>query len=310
MRFAHMEKKSPFSSVVTGNLACLLAYVIFGFNIVFCKNIANSGTVSPMALYCMRTIGALILFWAVSLLDPKLRSEKVDLKDMWKIAIASMLGLFGTQLAFLKAITMTTAIDASILSLLSPIVTMIVAAIVIKDKISGRSILGLTLSLCGVVFLIFNTVSIRSGADHTTIGGILMMLVNTCSFACYVGIFKPLIQKYSVVTFMKWMFVFSTIYALPFGVKDLLAVDYAAMPASIAVQVGFVVVCATFIAYFLVPVGQKRLRPMIVGMYSYVQPVIAMVISLAIGLDSFTWPKLAATVLVFLGVGIVNFAKK
>jgi Predicted permeases len=310
MRFAHMEKKSPFSSVVTGNLACLLAYVIFGFNIVFCKNIANSGTVSPMALYCMRTIGALILFWAVSLLDPKLRSEKVDLKDMWKIAIASMLGLFGTQLAFLKAITMTTAIDASILSLLSPIVTMIVAAIVIKDKISGRSILGLTLSLCGVVFLIFNTVSIRSGADHTTIGGILMMLVNTCSFACYVGIFKPLIQKYSVVTFMKWMFVFSTIYALPFGVKDLLAVDYAAMPASIAVQVGFVVVCATFIAYFLVPVGQKRLRPMIVCMYSYVQPVIAMVISLAIGLDSFTWPKLAATVLVFLGVGIVNFAKK
>lgn len=297
-----------------GNLACLLAYIIFGFNIVCCKNISNSGTITPMALFLMRSLGAWVLFSIVSLLgggkgaDGK--REKIERGDYWKIAVASFLGLFGTQLAFLKAITMTTAIDASILSVLSPIVTMIVAAIVLKDRISGKSILGLGLSLAGVLFLIFNTVTIRSGADHTSIGGILLMLVNTCCFACYVGIFKPLIQKYNVVTFMKWMFAVSTVLALPFGLKDLLAADYASMTPSVVLQLGFVVVFATFVAYFLVPVGQKRIRPMIVCMYSYVQPVIAMVISLAIGLDSFTWPKLAATVLVFLGVGVVNFQKK
>jgi len=294
-----------------GNIACLCAYIIFGFNIICCKNIANSGTVSPMALFLMRSLGALLLF---SLIPPLNRKgevyENVERGDIWKIAVASFLGLFGTQVSFLKAITMTTAIDASIMSVLSPVVTMIVAAIVIKDRISGKSILGLSLSLAGVLFLILNTVTIREGADHTTVGGILLMLLNTCSFACYVGIFKPLIKKYSVVTFMRWMFLFSTLFALPFGLKDLITADYAAMTPSVALQIGFVVVFATFVAYFLVPVGQKRIRPMVVCMYSYVQPVIAMVISLCLGLDSFTWPKLAATALVFAGVAVVNFRKE
>ena len=103
---------------------------------------------------------------------------------------------------------MTTALDASILSLLSPIMAMIVAAIVLKDRITVHGVTGLAISLAGVVFLVLNTVSVHTGADSTTLGGILLMLVNTLSFACYVGFFKPLIQKYPVVTFMKWMFLF------------------------------------------------------------------------------------------------------
>lgn len=133
------------------------------------------------------------------------------------------------------------------------------------------------------------------------------MFVNTLSFACYVGIFKPLIRKYSVITFMKWMFVFSTVYALPFA-PGLLRTDFQALTPTIVWQVLFVVVCATFISYFLIPIGQKRLKPMLVCMYSYVQPVVAMCVSLAAGLDTMTWAKGVAAVLVFLGVGIVNFS--
>lgn len=303
-------QKESLSPVLIGNLACLAAYLIFGFNIVFCKNIANSNTISPIALFCMRAIGSLILFWAASFIDPQSRAEKMQVSDLWKVAIAAFLGLFVTQLAFLKAITMTTAIDASILSLLSPIMAMIVAAIVIKDKITINGVTGLTLSLCGVLFLVLNTVSVSSGADQTTMGGILYMIANTLAFALYTGIFKPLIQKYSVITFMKWMFLFSTMYSLPFGFRDLLAVDYHTLPVSIIAQVLYVVVFATFVAYFLIPVGQKRIKPMIVCMYSYVQPVIAMLISLAMGLDTMTLSKGLATILVFVGVGIVNFGGK
>lgn len=295
------------NSVLYGNLACLVAYLIFGFNIVFCKNIANYGAVSPMALFCMRSIGAAFLFWICSL--SVARDEKVERKDLWKIAVASFLGLFLTQLSFLKAITMTTAIDASILSLLSPIMTMIIAAIVLKDKITRQGIIGLVISFAGVLFLILNTTSVREGADSTSLGGILLMIVNTLSFALYVGIFKPLIQKYNVVTFMKWMFLFSTLFALPFGAKDLVGIDYASMPGSLVSQILFVIIAATFISYFLIPYGQKRIRPMIVCMYSYVQPVIAMAISLAIGLDTLTLPKILATIMVFGGVGIVNFRR-
>jgi len=226
------------------------------------------------------------------------------------VVVTSFLGLFMTQLSFLFAITKTTAIDASIMSTLSPIMTLVISALVIKEKITWSGVAGIALSLVGVLILIYNCVSIRSGADSTSIWGILGMLVNTLCFAAYVGIFKPVIRKYSVVTFMKWMFLFSSLMALPFSFRAFQASNLAAVPMDIFWQIAYVVVFATFVAYFLIPIGQKRLRPVVVCMYTYVQPVIAMVIALAMGLDHLTALKVAASLLVFIGVGLVNFVPK
>ena len=291
-----------------GNLACFTAYAIFGFNIICCKNIAIDGNITPMALFCLRSFGATALFWIWSLFTAP--REQIAKADLWKVAIASFLGLFMTQLSFLFAITKCTAIDASILSTLSPIMTLVISAIVIHERITWSGVAGIALSLIGVFILIFNCVSIRSGADSTSIWGILGMLINTLSFATYVGVFKPLIQRYSVVTFMKWMFLFSSLMALPFSFSAFGASDLAAVPGDVLWQVIYVVVGATFISYFLIPVAQKRLRPVVVCMYTYVQPVIAMVIALAMGLDQLTLLKVLASVLVFTGVGLVNFVPK
>ena len=302
-----MEKSQERGALV-GNLACFTAYAIFGFNIISCKSIALDGNVTPMALFCLRSFGATVLFWIWSLFTaPK---EQIERKDVWKVALASFLGLFMTQLSFLFAITKTTAIDASIMSTLSPIMTLVISAIVIQERITWSGIAGIVLSLVGVLILIFNCVSIRSGADSTSIWGILGMIANTLCFASYVGIFKPVIQMYSVVTFMKWMFLFSSLMALPFSFGAFQASNLAAVPPDVMWQIVYVVVGATFIAYFLIPIGQKRLRPVVVCMYTYVQPVIAMVIALALGLDSLTALKILATVLVFTGVGLVNFVPK
>ena len=296
------------SQALIGNLACFTAYAIFGFNIICCKNIALDGHITPMALFCLRAFGATALFWIWSLFTaPK---EQIARADIWKVALASFLGLFMTQLSFLFAITKATAIDASILSTLSPIMTLIISAIVIHERITWSGVTGIVLSLAGVLILIFNCVSIRSGADSTSIWGILGMIVNTLSFATYVGVFKPLIQKYSVVTFMKWMFLFSALMALPFSFSAFGASNLSAVPADVMWQVIYVVVGATFISYFLIPVAQKRLQPVVVCMYTYVQPVIAMVIALAMGLDHLTLLKVLASALVFTGVGLVNFVPK
>lgn len=296
------------NQTLIGNLACFTAYAIFGFNIICCKNIALDGHITPMALFCLRAFGATALFWIWSLFTaPK---EQIARADIWKVALASFLGLFMTQLSFLFAITKATAIDASILSTLSPIMTLIISAIVIHERITWSGVTGIVLSLVGVLILIFNCVSIRSGADSTSIWGILGMIVNTLSFATYVGVFKPLIQKYSVVTFMKWMFLFSALMALPFSFGAFAASNLSAVPMDVMWQVIYVVVGATFISYFLIPVAQKRLRPVVVCMYTYVQPVIAMVIALAMGLDHLTLLKVLASVLVFTGVGLVNFVPK
>jgi len=304
-RFNNMSEKKD---ILVGNAACGLAYLLFGFNTIACKNIANYGGISPMALFCMRAIGALALFWMASAIVPK--GEKMDPRDLWKVALASFLGLFLTQISFLVAITMTTPVDASLLNLLSPILTMIIAAIAIKEKITSNSIIGLSISLAGVLFIVLNNSHPSGGVAETKAAGVLLMIANALCFACYVGIFKPLTQKYHVITFMKWMFVFAVLFSLPFGIKDLGNINYSQIPTSIILQVLFVVIGATFIAYFLIPIGQKRLKPMVVCMYTYLNPLIAMTISYAVGMDVFSWKKLIAAIFIFLGLGICNFSPR
>lgn len=291
------------NSKILGNLASAGAYTIFGLNIIFCKDIANASVVPPVALFTIRALGASALFWLLSLFLP---AERVDKGDFWKIALASVLGLFLPQLTFLSAITMTTSIDASILSALAPIFTMIFSAIFMKEPLTWKKVLGVAISFCGVMILIFNSASAGHGAEVTKPLGVVLMLMNGLTFAAYLGIFKPLISKYSVVTFMKWMFLVSVIVSLPLSAQKLLSVDYASISGEVWSEIGFLVFFATFVAYFLIPVGQKNVRPTIVSMYTYLQPLIAAVVSVLTGLDVLDWKKCAAALLIFSGVAAVN----
>ncbi|MBR4136926.1 MAG: DMT family transporter [Bacteroidales bacterium] len=287
-----------------GHISAFFAYTIFGFNIIICRDLSTLALISPMGLLCFRVAGAAALFWLTSLFLPK---EKVDLKDFPKIFLASMLGLFLTQWSFLKASTMTTPFDTSILTPLTPIFTMFIAAIVLKEPITLKKAGGVALSFIGVIFLILNTVRVESGGvTETQPMGIVYMIGNCIFFAMYLGAFRPLITKYSVVTFMKWMFLFSAIVAIPFDIKELVGLNMAAMPTRYLLELGFVILFSTFVAYFLIPVGQKVLRPTVISLYGYVQPLIATVMGIATGMDRFTWQKVLAAVLVFTGVILVN----
>ena len=293
------------NNILAGNLACFGAYALFGFNIICCRNIAVDANITPMALFCLRSFGATLLFWLLSFFVAP--GERLARGDVWKVVLASFLGLFLTQITFLFAMTQTTAIDASILATLSPIMTLVISVLFRQDRITWSGLAGIALSVGGVVILVLNCVSLGGGAASTSVWGILGMILNCLCFASYVGIFKPLIRKYSVVTFMKWMFLFSSLMAAPFAFGAFGASHLSAVAPAIWWQVGYVVVGATFIAYFLIPIGQKVLRPFIVCMYTYIQPVIAMVIALSLGLDSLNLLKALATALVFTGVGLVNF---
>ena len=286
-----------------GHLAAAGAYAIFGFNIVFNKDIANSGAVSPMVLFTLRAVGATALFWLLSLFLPK---EKVAGKDLLRMVLASFLGLFVPQLSFLFAIGLSTSIDCAVLGSLTPIYTMCFAFLFLGEPITLKKAGGVAVSLAGVLLLIFNSVHAPGAVDRTQPLGVVLLLVNGMSFAAYLGAFRPLISRYSVVTFMKWMFLFSMLLSLPFSWSGLLQTDYAAFTPKVGLEIGYVIFFATFVAYFLIPVGQKHLRPTLVSMYSYLQPMIAAALSIAIGMDRFTWQKALAAVLVFGGVFLVS----
>ena len=285
-----------------GHLSIAAAYTIFGLNLVFCKDIANSGAVSPYVLFTLRAIGASALFWLLSLFTPK---ERVERKDYWKIAAASLVGLFIPQMTFLMAITMTSAIDTAIIGTLGPVFTMIFAFLFLKEPITGKKAGGVALSFAGILFLIFNSVH-EGGAAATSPWGVALLLVNSLSFSLYLGLFRPLISKYSVITFMKWSFLFSLLVSLPISAKGLVKTDYAAIPGNVLWEIGYLIFFATFVAYFLIPYGQKFIRPTLVSMYSYLQPIIAAIVSILAGVDTLSWQKILASVLVVGGVILVS----
>ena len=285
-----------------GHLSIAAAYTIFGLNLVFCKDIANSETVSPYVLFTLRAIGASALFWLLSLFMPK---EKVDKADYPKIAAASMVGLFIPQMTFLMAITVTSAIDTAIIGTLGPIFTMIFAFLFLGEPITGKKAGGVAFSFAGILFLIFNSVH-EGGATSTSPWGVVLLLINSLSFSLYLGLFRPLISKYSVITFMKWSFLFSLIVSLPISAKGLLTTDYAAIPGNVLWEIGYLIFFATFVAYFLIPYGQKFIRPTLVSMYSYLQPIIAAIVSIWAGVDSLTWQKVLSSALVVGGVILVS----
>ena len=188
---------------LVGHGASFIAYAIFGLNIVICKEITRSDLISPLTLFCLRSIGAVALFWLLSLFMPQ---EKVENRDFPKIFAASILGFFLTQVTFLMAIADITPMDCSIISALSPIYTMCIAALVLKEPITLKKAGGVLVSLCGIIYLITTSVSATGGATQTKPIGVFLIFMNSLCFSLYLGIFKPLISKYSAVTFMKWIF--------------------------------------------------------------------------------------------------------
>ena len=286
-------------------MACFLAYAIFGFNIIVCKDLTAGRLLSPLAIFTLRSLGAGALFWLISFFTQK---EKVEKKDYAGIFAASMLGFFVCQVTFLVGIPHITPMDCSVLSAISPIYTMIIAAIVLKEPITWQKAGGVAISFAGIIYLIVSRTS-AAGTAETSLFGILMLILNSLSFSMYLGIFKPLIGKYSVVTFMKWIFLFAFVVSAPFSAREIVTLDWSAIPAIQFAELAFLIFCATFITYFLIPVGQKRIRPTLVSMYSYVQPIIAIVISITVGMEMLTWSKVLAAVMVFGGVVVVSYSK-
>lgn len=288
---------------ISGHIACFTAYAIFGVNIIVCKDLTSGHLISPIGIFTLRSLGAGLMFWILSLFLP---AEKVEKKDYLKILAAAFLGYFVTQLTFLVAIPDVTPMHCSIISSMSPIYTMFIAAIVLKEPLTWKKAGGVALSLCGILFLIFNNSSGTSGVSESKLTGIFLMFLNSLSFSLYLGIFKPLIEKYSVVTFMKWIFLFSAAMSLPLSFNEVVSLEWTKIPAVQMWELGFLIVFATFVSYFLIPFGQKRIRPTLVSMYSYIQPIIATIISLILCMDILTWQKLLAALMVFAGVYIVS----
>lgn len=287
-----------------GHAALLAAYVIFGLNTPLTKTVLSHGETSAMALTFYRFAGAAALFWLLSLFAKK---EQISIRDIILLNLASLFAILINQMSFIVGLSMTSPIDASVITTLVPIMTMIFAAFFLKEPVTWKKIIGVLTGAFGALLLIFNGNIVSH--NSTSVEGNLLCMLSCFAFAIYLTAFKKLIIRYSAVTSMKWMFLSATVCSLPFCWSDVSAVNYGAIPADIYFRIAFVVVMATFVSYLLIPVGQKLLRPTIVSMYNYIQPLVSSFVAVILGMDTFGWTKSFAAILIFLGVYIVTQSK-
>lgn len=290
-----------------GHLAMLGCNTMWGLMAPMCKFALHTGEISSVAMASFRMLGATCLFWLASGFT---RQEKVASKDMLMLFFAALCGIVLNQGSYTLGVGLTSPADASIITTTTPIIAMIMAAFYLKEPITGKKVSGVFMSAVGAVLLIAGSGQISGGADSSgNVWGDLLVLFAQMSVAGYFVFFKGLISRYSPVTLMKWMFMYASICWLPFAYHDVAAIPFSSLSFSLYGSTGYVVFFGTFLTYLLLPVGQKRLRPTVVSMYNYVQPIVASVVAVWWGMDTFGVLKFLAVALVFGGVYMVTQSK-
>lgn len=272
------------------------------------KIVMAGSLVSPLLLTGMRVFGAMVLFWVVSFF---MKPEHVNHRDLARLFGASLLAIVFNQGCFIFGVSLTSPADASIITTSMPLWAMVLAAFFLKEPITGKKVLGITFGACGALLLIVGSshgaASSSQGGSH--ILGDLLVLTAQLSYALYIVVYKNFVQKYSLVTIMKWMFTYAFVCMLPFCYHDIVNTSWSEFMPQTWAGCAYVVVVATFFSYMLIVVGQKSLRPTVAGMYNYIQPIVSCIVTICLGMDHFNLVKGCAVVLIFGGVYLVTVSR-
>ena len=282
--------------------AMLLAMVLFGLMATFSKDVLANGGITGPQLVAFRICGAAILFWMGSLIVPQ---QHVERRDLLKIVGASFFGFVMAQGGYIVGLSLTSPINATIELTTMPIFTLILSALILNERITPRRALGIVMGFTGAVLLITRTTSGASG-HPTDFRGDILILISQVGYAFYLTYFSGVIRKYDAFTFNKWTFTFASIMIMPFVAPYIAQIDWAAMSARTATEIIYIVAAATFFTFLLVVWAQRRLMPTTVSSYNYVQPFVAVVASVAMGLAVFQWMHAVAAALIFTGVWLVT----
>lgn len=263
--------------------------------------------IGPLALVFLRITGAAALFWLLSLF---VKTQKVEKKDMIKMIWLCLFGVVINQVFFIYGLSLTHPINSAIIMISNPVIVFVFTLVILKERITIFKVSGLTLAITGALLLLLFKGNFEMGSD--TIAGDLMTLINSTSWAIFVIMVKPIMEKYDTVTAMRWMFLFGSIYIIPIGLNDLLHTNWEAFTGHAIFATCFVVIATTFFAYLLnmYGLGVKELSSSVASMYIYLQPFLASTFAMLMGEDKLTPTKIFSGILIICGLYLVNVKPK
>ncbi len=292
------------SRILKSHIALLGANTIYGLNYVIAKGIMPD-FLMPRAIIFIRVITTVVVFWLLHFLLP---SERVERRDHIKFALSAIFGVAINQILFFEGLNLSTPINASIIITVIPVLILVFAHFILKERITGMKVAGIVLGASGALLVILSAGS--GDFKLNTMLGNLMIFINALSWALYLVLIKPLMEKYDSFTVMKWVFLYGLVIVTPFTFRSFYISDLDAIPFSIWMSVAFVVFGATILAYFLNNYSLKTVSPSVNGIYIYLQPLIASVVAVLLGKDDISATDVIAAVLIMAGVYLVTRRKK
>lgn len=284
-----------------GLIAALIATSIFGFNHTIAKELMPE-FISPTALLYARVLGAAILFWIISLFFP---NEVIKKEDRVRLVLCAIFGMSINMIASLLGLSLSTPINSAIITTTSPIIIFIISIILIKEKISNQKYFGVLIGFIGTLSLILFNNKVAHNAPNIKLGNIILF-ANSISYGLYFVLVKPLTEKYSMITLMKWLFLVSIIINAPISLTEFSNVQWDKFIPSAIFNLTYVIICTTFLVYLLNLFALKNLKATTVGIFMYFQPIIAIIYAVYKGSDSLSLLDIISVILVFIGVYLVS----
>lgn len=294
------------NKTILAHIALVFLNLIYGSTFFIAKEVMPK-YLTPNFFIFLRIAGASILFWLLRLVI----KEKIERKDLFRIALCGFFGIAANQLLFFQGLSQTSATDSSIIMVTTPVLVTIFSFIILKTKLTFNKVIGILMGLLGASYLIY--LGAGNSTKEASLIGNLFVFTNATFYAIYIVIVKPLMVKYKPTTIISNVFLFGLIYVAPFGLYDLNKVNFN-IPFNIWLAIGFVVFFTTFCTYLLNAFALSHLQPTVTASYIYLQPFFAMLTGLVFSIvDSdnhggvtITMPRIIATAFIFLGVYLIG----
>ncbi len=296
--------KPSVGKFIAGNACILVATIFWGVNVSFTKALIPQWMTSE-SISAVRLVGGCMLFWLASLF---VRNARIDRGDWKLILLGGVIGLFGFIYLFVMSLRYGNPIDISIIMTLPPMFVLLMGVLFRHARPSWIELAGVAVSFVGAVIVILDGNSGKAGSDNL-LGDVLAVASCIC-YAFYLVILEQPTRKYPPVTLLRWVFLFS---AIP---GAFLAIGFDKLPilhASVAapwLEIGFILLCPTFIAYFLVQPAIRSIGSELVSLYQYLLPVFATVSAVLMGLDTLRWAQVAAMAVIIAGMVLTNIGKR
>lgn len=285
--------------LLKGHICALGSVLLFGLMSPMCKLAMQNGAIDGVLLAFFRVSGAALLFWLISPLTPR---EKIARNDWLPLLGMSLCGMVINQFLYVLGIQYTSPTNACVVGTSTPVMTFILAALFLHHRVTLLRVGGFLLASVGALVLILGSGGGLSG--HPL--GDTLCLISQFSAACYFVFFGGVLRRYHPVTIMKWLFLFGAVLTLLPMSSRLVALPSVTFSLQELFAIAYVVIGGSFFSYLLLIVGQRRLDPPTVAAYNYVQPIIAAVVGIMLGLDILTWQKCLSLLLIAAGVLLIT----